>query len=196
MSLADRILGSFDKLASTAAPREGLPDSRYLACWSYSVTSASETTFSGRALSSRCPQPDLPSIPNMPGIPGTLLKPKVGSIVGVMFLDADPAQPRVVAWDQNTAELVTVDATTLLKLGPSAAAVEIAGGGPAVGRVNDLVSCGNLTAAGATFTLTDGNGAITTFLIASSSGTITITPTGAGSIGGKITTGSGKVTSG
>ena len=121
MSLADRILGSFDRLASSAPAREGLPDARYLACWSYSVTSANETTFSGRALSKRNPQPDLPNIPNMPGPPGTLLQPAAGSIVSVVFVDADPAQPRVVSWDQNAAVVVKLRAATI----PSAPATTL-----------------------------------------------------------------------
>jgi hypothetical protein len=197
VSLADRILGSIDKLASTAAAREGLPDARYLACWSYSVTSATETTFSGRALSPRCPQPDLPTIPNMPGIPGTLLKPKVGSIVGVMFLDGDPAQPRVVSWDQNTAVLVTVDATTLLKLGPSSAAVQIAGGGPAVHRVGDFGQAGTLTGAGALgYSGPNGGTGSITGSVTISAVVYPVVFAGSASLTTAATTGSGKVTSG
>lgn len=127
MSLTDRILGSFDKLAASAQTRERLPDPRYLAVWSYSVTSADVSTFSGRALSSRCPQPDLPKVPNMPGLPGALLRPAVGSIVGVAFLDGDPAQPRCVWWDQTVpvslslpaSQTVATDAGTSVTIGES-----------------------------------------------------------------------------
>lgn len=126
MSLEDRIQENFDRLATSAASREGLPDARYLGLWSYSVSSANDSTFSGRALSSRCPMPDLPSIPNMPGLPGTLLRPAVGSIVGVMFLDADPTQPRCVSWDQTVP-----------------VGVGLAGGGAAVHRVGDTGTAGS-----------------------------------------------------
>lgn len=203
MSLADRILGSFDRLASSAPAREGMPDARYLALWSYSVTSATETTFEGRALSPRNPQPDLKAIPNMPGVPGTLLKPKVGSIVGVMFLDGDPAQPRVVSWDRNTAELVTVDATTLLKLGPSAAAVEVAGGGPAIHRVGDLGQGGTFAASANPLLTYTGEDGLTWTIAGAVSGAIvnfTVAPVTAGPPGGKVitkaTTGSTKGTCG
>jgi hypothetical protein len=144
MSLDDRILASLDKLAASAPARESLPDARYLACWSYTVTTANERTFSGRALSPRCPQPDLPAVPNMPGIPGTLLQPTVGSIVGVMFLDGDPAQPRAVTWDQTTP-----------------VSVGLAGGGEAVHRVGDGGTAGVLTAPAA-LVLTTPSGAIAT----------------------------------
>jgi hypothetical protein len=80
----------------------------------------------------------------MPGIPGTLLQPTVGSIVGVAFLDGDPAQPRAVTWDQTTP-----------------VSVGLAGGGAAVHRVGDGGTAGVLTAPAA-LVLTTPSGAIAT----------------------------------
>jgi hypothetical protein len=165
MSLDDRILASLDKLAASAPARESLPDARYLACWSYTVTTANERTFSGRALSPRCPQPDLPAVPNMPGIPGTLLQPTVGSIVGVMFLDGDPAQPRAVTWDQTTP-----------------VSVGLAGGGEAVHRVNDLGTAGTIVlvgppGAGTGFTIASADGTSITFSFAFTAGAVVVSAT-------------------
>lgn len=206
MSLADRILGPLDLIAATAAARLGLPDPRYSVPWSYAVIEADERTFSGRAVNTRCPHPDLVNVPNMPGIPGTLIKPAVGSIVGVLFLDGDPSQPRVVSWDTNTAELVTVDATTLLKLGPSAAAVQIAGAGPAIHRVGDTSNGGTFSAGdGVTTTLvySDPNGVPQWgVLFANSGGPCTAAPATPlpvaplGTVSAKASTGSSKATCG
>ncbi len=129
----------------------------------------------------------------------------------MLFLNGDPAKPRVVCWDQTVPVLVTVDASEKLSLGPTSAAVEIgetattiklAGDGkPAVGRVGDHVDCGVITAAGPVLTLTDGLGNATafTFTVALSipgTGTVTVAGVGSGLNKGTIETGSGKVTSG
>lgn len=103
MSVADRILASFERLVKAFTPRI---NAAYV--WRYSVDSVSDTTFSGRRLSPICPFDDMPNIPLMPGVAGTLVKPFVGSVVGVAFLDGDPAQPFVVSWDQTPGQHVAL----------------------------------------------------------------------------------------
>lgn len=178
MSLIDRILADFEKLV-----RSFVSDLSYAKVWSYSVEEATETTFSGRALSRLCPQPDLPRIPNMPGIAGTLIVPAKGSIVAVAFLDGDPSQPRVVSWDQTVP-----------------VSVGIAGGGAAVHRVGDFGQAGTMTGAGAlTYSGPNGgSGSITgTVVITAFSPTpVPIVFAGAVSLTTQATSGSGKVTSG
>jgi hypothetical protein len=178
MSVADRILVNLEKLV-----RSFMADASYSKAWSYTVTEATETTFSGRALSSRSPQPDLPKIPNMPGLPGTLLKPDVGSVVLVVFADGDPAQPRAVHWGQ----------TVPVSIG-------LAGGGPALHRVGDFGQAGTLTGAGALGYSgpNGGSGTITATVIVSAVGptAIPVVFAGAASLTTQATTGSEKVTSG
>lgn len=163
----DRLLSSFDRLAASSPAREGKPDATSLGLWSYAVVTANETTFSGRALSSRNPHPDLPKIPNMPGLPGTLLQPEVGSTVGVMFLDGDPAQPRCVAWDQ----VVPVS-------------VGLAGGGTALHRVGDLGRAGTLTTGIAPVTLvyTDPQGLAYSITLAAGATPVTAVIAGPGGV--------------
>jgi hypothetical protein len=194
------VLGSFRDLVremlSPDASDEAPPWAPWVA-WEYQVAEATETTFSGRATSSRCPWPDLVGIPLMPGVPGTLLKPAVGSLVGVVFLNGDPTRPRVMSWDQNTAELVTINATTLLKLGPSSAAVQIAGGGPAVHRVGDHGQAGTLTGSGSlTYSGPNGGSGAITGSVTIAAVVYPIVFAGAAGLTTEATTGSGKVTSG
>lgn len=191
MSAIDRILASFESLVALFTRR--LPAAFV---WSYSVESATETSFSGRRLSPDCPFDDMPEIPLMPGIAGAGIRPAVGSIALVAFVDGDPGKPRVVGWDQQVPLSVTIDASEKLRAGPSAAAVEIAGGGPAVARVNDTGSAGSLVGAANVLTYTTPDGAITAFAFALAGGAITITQAGVpgdGVLKTKNLTGSTKV---
>ena len=198
MSATDRILASLEALTKLFTRR--LPAAFV---WSYRVDSATETSFTGRAVSSDCPFDDVVEIPLTPGIAGAGVKPAVASVALVAFLDGDPAKPRVVGWDQTVPVSVTIDADTKIRLGPSADAVELAGGGPAVFRTNDLGDGGTLAAGIAPVTLAyaggDGTTAWTITLTAGATPvTAVIAPvTGTpGKIVMKAGPGSGKVTCG
>lgn len=135
--MIDRILGSLRALVESFTERQPMSF-----VWRYSVVSATETSFSGRALSPLCPFADMPNIPLMPGIAGAGIKPAVGSIVGVAFLDGDPSKPFVVCWDQTVPVSATVDASSTIRVGPSTSTVDLANGSNGVVRVNDLGSGG------------------------------------------------------
>jgi hypothetical protein len=200
VSAIDRILTSFEALTKLFTARS---NASYL--WRYSVEEVTETTFSGRRLSPLCPFDDVVSIPLAPGIAGAGIAPKVGSVALVAFLDGDPSLPRCVGWDQAVPTSITIDASTILRAGPSAAAVELAGGGAAVHRVGDAGTAGTLVFANTsvppappsgfaiTYTNPDGVTYVTTVtgLVAA----VTVPP-GPIPIATKATTGSGKVTSG
>lgn len=198
MSARDRILASLEALTKLFTRR--LPAAFV---WSYRVDSATETSFTGRAVSPDCPFDDVVEIPLTPGIAGAGVKPAVASIALVAFLDGDPAKPRVVGWDQTVPVSVTIDADTQLRLGPSADAVEIAGGGSALHRVNDKGLGGTITAAGPALAYADPNGDnawSVTALANLGTGVVTFTMvplTGSpGVLGTKATTGSTKASSG
>lgn len=198
MTAVDRILASFEALTKLFTARS---NASYL--WRYSVEEVTETTFSGRRLSPLCPFDDVVSIPLAPGIAGAGIAPQVGSVALVAFLDGDPSLPRCVGWDQAVPTSITIDASTKLRAGPSAAAVEIAGGGPAVHRVGDLGAGGTFAAVGTpTLTYTGEDGLTWTIAGAVAGAVInfTVAPVTAAAPGGKVvtkaTTGSGKVTSG
>ena len=120
MSLADRILGSFERITKSVMSRVS-----YSFVWEYQVSDVTETSFTGRKVSSDCPFDDMVMIPLMPGIAGTGIKPAVNSIVGVIFLNGDPSKPRVVCWDQTAPVSVTQDTTTTQTFSPSTTRVQI-----------------------------------------------------------------------
>lgn len=183
MNVLDRILGNLEKLVKSFTAKLD-----HAIVWEYSVSEVTETTFSGRKTSSDNPFADMVKIPLMPGIAGTLIVPQVGSLVGVIFLNGDPAKPRVVAWDQNV---------------PTS--VGLAGGGPAVHRVGDLGDGGSFSAGDGILTtlLWNGPEGSTWGILINASGSpcvATVVPVPGPSVPGKVvtkaTTGSGRVTSG
>lgn len=195
MSATDRILASLEKLVGLFTRR--LPAAFV---WSYSVESATETSFSGRRLSPDCPFDDMPEIPLMPGIAGAGVRPAIGSIALVAFVDGDPAKPRVVGWDQQIPISVTIDASERVRVGPSAEAVELAGGAQkALHRVDDTGTVGSLVAAANVLTYTAPDGSVTSYAFAVSGGAVVITQAGLpgdGALKSKATTGSTKASSG
>ncbi len=90
----DRFMTTFRELV-----RAEFPTLLYLGVWEYSVTSATSSTFSGRATSSDCPLPDLAGVESRPGVAGATFTPAEGSRVLVAFANADPKRPVVVSWD-------------------------------------------------------------------------------------------------
>lgn len=115
MSAVDRILASLEALTKLFTARS---DAAFL--WRYSVEEVTETSFSGRRLSPLCPFDDMPNIPLMPGIAGAGVKPQVGSVALVAFLDGDASQPRCVGWDQAVPQSLTFDASGKIHLAPTA----------------------------------------------------------------------------
>jgi hypothetical protein len=191
MSLTDRIAEAFrDIVREFMAPdaSDDVPPWAYFVPWEYQVASVTDTTFTGRATSSRCPWPDLVGAPNLPGVAGTLIKPALNSLVAVAFLNGDPTRPRVVAWDQAVPQ-----------------SIGIAGNGPAVHRVGDLGDGGTFTMAAPgqlTWTGPDGSVWNATFQSAAPGNPVVIAlipvtnPGNVGKIITKATTGSSIVKAG
>lgn len=133
MSLTDRIARSFRALVREMMSPDATDDPPTWAlwvAWEYQVANVTETSFDGRATSSRCPFPDLRNIPLLPGIAGTGIKPALNSLVCVAFINGDPTRPRVVHWDQTVPQ-----------------SVALAMGTKGVVRVDDLGQGGTFTAA-------------------------------------------------
>ena len=182
MSLSDRILESFGRLTKASQAK-----ANYAIPWEYAVSEATSTTFTGKATSTDCPHPDLVGIPLMSGIAGTLIKPAVGSLVGVMFLNGDPTRPRCVSWDQTVAE-----------------SVGLAGGGAALHRVGDAGTAGTVQvspsdASGTGLLFTNAAGETFSVPITFVGGAVVVgpgVPPGPFTLKTEATTGSEKVSSG
>lgn len=96
------------------------------------------------------PPPASPYLRELESVPqwntgGLVVTPVVGAAVAVSFLDASPLAPVILGWAPGVPLELVVDADDLLDLGPSADAIELAGGGPAVARVGDTCDVGTLT---------------------------------------------------
>ena len=87
---------------------------------------------------------DLRSVPQW-NTGGLIVRPNLGAEVVVAFRDADETRPVVQSWAPGVPVELAADASDLVAVGESAAAVELAGGGPAVVRVGDAVAVGYLT---------------------------------------------------
>lgn len=80
------------------------------------------------------------------------VKPTVGNLCLLVFVNGKPSKPLVLSSNYTNDE-TTIDATTLLELGPSSLQVQIAGGGQPVGRVGDTILAGGFLAG----TITSGS---------------------------------------
>jgi hypothetical protein len=78
------------------------------------------------------PVPNTTKIAVWPGLPGMSAVHTLSSNVGVVFLNGDFSQPRVVDFDGTLPQELTLDATSKLHLGPTATSVDLAGGGTPV----------------------------------------------------------------
>lgn len=130
--------------------------------------------------------PTIPRVDQWPGVAGCTSFPGAGSLVIVGFRDSRPDRPFIHSFQaarlQGGVPIHSViDASTSIKVGPSVAAIELAGGGPAIGRVND----GIITQQ---FSVTAPSG--------TTGGPCVITVGAGTALTGHITSGSPKVTSG
>ena len=99
------------------------------------------------------PPPDAVALPELVNVEpwtlnGVMVAPTPGTEVVVVFRDASPSRPVVVGYAQGVAAAggspnattptrLEVDASTMVTVGASASAVELAGGGSGVARVGD-----------------------------------------------------------
>lgn len=90
------------------------------------------------------PPASIPSVDHWTGIAGGEAHPAVGSLVVVTFLDGEKNAPMIGAYqplrvDGGKPDEVTIDGK-VMKIGPTATSIEIAGTGPAAARVGDEVT--------------------------------------------------------
>ncbi len=83
--------------------------------------------------------PDSTNVVVWPGMQGLSAVYKSSSFCRVVFLGASYSNPIVVSFDGSTPTTVTIDASGTVDVGPSANAVNLAGGGNPVARVGDTV---------------------------------------------------------
>lgn len=106
--------------------------------------------------------PDVLLVSQWPGTAGAWAKLREGALVLVEFIEGDVTRPIVARAERKEGEgflplELLLDAEELVELGPSAAAVEIAGGGKALHRVDDFGEAGSLTG-GASLSYSGPNG--------------------------------------
>lgn len=91
--------------------------------------------------------PDTLPLRMQTGVPGTKGVPALGSVVLVQFIEGDPSMPIITHFARPDEPgfvpvSATLDASTLLELGESAAQVKIADGLLGAARVGDAVQAG------------------------------------------------------
>lgn len=118
------------------------PEHRYRGCWEYRVVTRSGDRLNLQPARVSTGMPDLRSVRVRPGVAGCKASAALGSLVLVTFVDADPARPVVLAFDD--ADSPGFD-PTLLELGKGATLTRIADGVPGVqgvARFGDAVVAG------------------------------------------------------
>lgn len=185
----DRLMAYFRMLV-----RAEMPKLTFLGCYEYAVQAVESLQLADGTIASYSITPTDSSLP-LPGSKGIPLRLPcktatlaVGQLVLIIFVNGDQSRPAIISSAPTPTNMV-IDASALLKLGPSAAAIAIAGGGPAIGRVGDAVSV--------TFSVADFTPLAAGLLCAGSGSPPTVSGTAAPfNITGTITAGSPKVQSG
>jgi hypothetical protein len=132
--MIDRLLDALRALV-----REQLPRLTYLGVYEYTVQRATETTVDASPASTLS-LPALTSVSLSPGILAQLVTPAAtGARCRIRFVNGDPMRPICVGVDAAPVD-ATVDATGTLALGPSAAAVTLAGGSAPIARDGHAVT--------------------------------------------------------
>ena len=98
-----------------------------------SASSAEQTRVELQIVRAASGMPDQLMVPAWPGVAGAHAEAAPGALVLVQFIDGDRGRPYVCAWSTRDdpawrPTTLTLDATGTVKIGPSATAVEIAGG--------------------------------------------------------------------
>lgn len=162
------------------------PNRAYRGVYEYRVVTQSGERLNLQSVRVSTGLPDVKAVLPRPGVAGAKGQPALGSRVIVAFVNADPTNPVVIAYENAEAGgflplSVTLDASGSVHLGPSASSVDLAGGGQKVARNTDPVK---VTIPANTFVVA---------VVGTSTGTLNPSPI---DVTGTITDGSLKVTSG
>lgn len=104
----DRFLAAHRKLVLLT-----FPAIKFMCPWGYTVQGIEQDgSLDLSPVDTSSGMPDLSHVPILSGIPGATVKPQLGSTAIVSFLGGDPTQPRVVGFDGNSAQSVTIDCGT------------------------------------------------------------------------------------
>lgn len=115
------------------------PRRAFFGVYRYRVVSQAETDgrLTLQAVRKLAGLPDVLPVSAWPGIAGASSQPQLGAIVVVAFFEGDPAQPFVTHYEPSEGAgflpvSSTIDASGTVHIGPSAVAVQLAGGSDAV----------------------------------------------------------------
>jgi len=125
-------------LAARRAQLEQLdPNRRFRGTYEYRVVTRNGNRLNLQIVLVSTGMPDLQNVPVRPGLAGGKADVKLGSRVLVTWANADRARPLVLGCDDADSagflpDNAAIDATTSVNVGPSAGAVNLAGGSDAV----------------------------------------------------------------
>lgn len=107
--VTDRGLGALRRIIQTT-----LPAIKFLAPWEYRVELVNpDGTCELTVTDTTSGMPDLRAITTRSGVPGATVKPAVGSLCVVAFVNGDPQRPRVMGgYDTASSQGVTIDTGT------------------------------------------------------------------------------------
>jgi hypothetical protein len=123
------------------------PRRRYRGLFEYRVVTQDGERLNLQPIRVSIGMPDLQRVPVRPGVTGCRADVALGSRVLVTFIEADPARPFVLAFEDAEGDgfvplKLEIDATTELDLGEGALLTKIAGGVLASARQTDIVQAG------------------------------------------------------
>ena len=115
--------------------RAELPQLTFFGTYEYSIQSSSDSTVDVAPVDTTISLPSMTGVPLISSLLGQVVVPNEG-LCRIRFVNGDPSQPVCVGL-ASVASSVSVDATGMLNIGPSAGKVVLNGGTLGVARVGD-----------------------------------------------------------
>ncbi len=133
MSAIDRLIDSLLRIV-----RSEFSNYSYTGIYEYSIQKVDGNFIDAEPTDTTLTLPSISKIKLRSSILGEEVKPTVGNLCLVMFVNKSPSRPIAISCDPPNEE-IDVDATISTKLGKSSPSVQIAGGGQPAARMGDTI---------------------------------------------------------
>lgn len=141
----NRLLDSLTALVKSITAKQN-----YCVIWEYQVVTATAAgIIDANPVSTDCPFPPIKQLLVKSTIPNLKVEALSNSICYVTFANQDGKKPIIIGFDQSTAENITIDANTNIKIGPNSDLVELGSGSEIL--LTPILSSGRVIRYGDTF---------------------------------------------
>jgi len=147
----DRLMANIRRIV-----RSEFPNYTYQGIYEYSIQSVSDSLVDADPVDTSIGLPSIAKMPMRSSVLGEAVKPTVGNLCLVMFVNGVPSRPIVISCSGPNEE-IEINATSTASIASSASIVTIGGSGPPCARLGDTLLAGGMFAG----TITSGSSKVT-----------------------------------